>query len=118
MRSVKGILCLAWVAFALVALSTFATAQATRSGDWVIRHSDTAGKVSFSLIESRKNGQSSNQSDWPLNAFQGVDLTKAGRQDVHFTITRDAGKFDCEGFLNNGEGAGLFHFYPEAKYPG
>jgi len=47
-----------------------------------------------------------------------VDLTKAGKQEVHFTITRDAGKFDCEGFLNNGEGAGLFHFYPESKYSG
>ena len=29
----------------------------------------------------------------------------------------DDGRFDCEGFLDNGEGAGLFHFYPDAKYP-
>ncbi len=36
---------------------------------------------------------------------------------MHFTIVRDAGKFECEGFLDNGEGAGLFHFYPDAKYP-
>jgi hypothetical protein len=46
-----------------------------------------------------------------------VDFSKAGRQDVHFTIARDAGKIDCEGFLNNGEGAGVFHFQPAANYP-
>ncbi len=89
----------------------------TRSGSWTVRHSDTAGKIDFSLIETHHGGQSNHESDWPLAAFQGLDTTKAGRQDVHFTITRDAGRFDCEGYLKDGEGAGLFHFYPDAKYP-
>jgi hypothetical protein len=88
-----------------------------RSGDWTISKSDEAGKVEFSLIEHHHGGTSSHQSDWPASSFQGVDFSKAGRQDVHFTITRDAGKIDCEGFLNNGEGAGLFHFQPDANYP-
>jgi hypothetical protein len=91
-------------------------AAEVRSGDWTIRHSDEAGKVEFSLIEHHRGGNSNHESDWPMNSFPGVDFSKAGRQDVHFTISRDAGKFECEGFLNNGEGAGIFHFQPDANY--
>ena len=89
-----------------------------RSGDWTIRHSDEAGKVEFSLIDHHRGGNSSHESDWPASSFPGVDFSKSGRQDVHFTITRDAGKIECEGFLNNGEGAGIFHFQPDPNYPG
>ena len=88
-----------------------------RSGDWTIRKSDDAGKVEFSLIEHHHGGTSSHESDWPATSFQGVDFSKAGHQDVRFTIVRDAGKIECEGFLNNGEGAGIFHFQPDANYP-
>jgi hypothetical protein len=91
-------------------------AAEVRTGDWTISKSDNPGKVEFSLIEHRHDGQSSHSSDWPASSFQGVDFSKAGRQDVHFTITRDAGKIDCEGFLNNGEGAGIFHFQPDPNY--
>lgn len=87
-----------------------------RKGDWTISKSDEPGKVEFSLIEHHERGQSSHESDWPQSQFQGVDFAKAGRQDVHFTITRDAGKIDCEGFLKDGEGAGIFHFQPDANY--
>lgn len=86
-------------------------------GDWTISKSDEAGKVEFSLIEHRHDGMSNHQSDWPQNSFQGVDFSKAGRQDVHFSIARDAGKIDCEGFLKDGEGAGIFHFQPDPNYP-
>ena len=92
-------------------------AAEVRSGDWTISKSEAPGKVEFSLIEHHHGGTSSHQSDWSASAFEGVDFSKPGRQDVHFTITRDAGKIDCEGFLNNGEGAGLFHFQPDANYP-
>jgi len=37
-----------------------------------------------------------------------VNFPKPGRQDVHFTIARDAGKIDCEGALDDGESAGVF----------
>ena len=92
-------------------------AAEVHSGDWTLSKSDNPGKVEFSLIEHHHGGQSSHQSDWAASLFQGVDFSKPGRQDVHFTITRDAGKIDCEGFLNNGEGAGLFHFQPDSNYP-
>lgn len=85
-------------------------------GDWTISKSGDPGKVEFSLIEHDHGRNSNHESDWPASAFQGVDFSKPGRQDVRFTITRDAGKIDCEGFLDNGEGAGLFHFQPDANY--
>jgi hypothetical protein len=87
-----------------------------RTGDWTIRKSDEAGKVEFSLIEHHHGGNSNHESDWPASSFPGVDFSKSGRQDVHFTIPRDAGKIECEGFLNNGEGAGVFHFQPDPNY--
>jgi len=91
-------------------------AAEVRSGDWTISKSDAPGKVEFSLIERHNGGQSNHESDWPASSFQGVDFTKPGRQDVHFTISRDAGKIDCEGFLDNGEGAGIFHFQADNNY--
>ena len=92
-------------------------AAEVRSGDWTISKSEAAGKVEFSLIEHHHGGTSSHQSDWAASLFVGVDFSKPGHQEVRFTITRDAGKIECEGFLNDGEGAGLFHFQPDANYP-
>jgi hypothetical protein len=89
-----------------------------RSGNWTIRHSDKAGEVAFSLIEHHDGGNSSHESDWPTSSFPGVDFLKPGRQDVRFTISRDAGKIECEGFLDNSEGAGIFHFQPDPNYAG
>jgi len=110
---------LAYMVFAscVVVFAVKNRAAELRSGDWTISKSDDPGKVEFSLIEHHHGGNSSHQSDWPASSFQGVNFSKAGRQDVHFTIARDAGKIECEGFLNNGEGAGLFHFQPDANYP-
>ncbi len=91
-------------------------AAEVHSGDWTISKSDEAGKVEFSLIEHHHGGMSSHESDWNASSFPGVDFSKGGRQDVHFVLARDAGKIDCEGFLNNGEGAGIFHFQPDPNY--
>jgi hypothetical protein len=87
-------------------------------GDWTLHRSDEAGKVDFALIEHRHGGSSHHVSTWSLNVFVGLDASKPGKQEVKFTVTRDAGRFDCEGFLNNGEGAGIFRFVADAKYAG
>jgi len=103
-------------AFCLIFAVVKNRAAEIRSGDWTIRKSDEAGKVEFSLIEHHRGGNSNHESDWPASSFAGVDFSKSGRQDVRFTIARDAGKIDCEGFLNDGEGAGIFHFQPDPNY--
>ena len=92
-------------------------AAEARSGNWTLGKSDEPGKVEFSLIEHHHGGTSSHESDWSTALFVGVDFSRPGRQDVHFTIARDAGKIECAGFLNDGEGAGLFHFQADPNYP-
>ena len=87
-----------------------------RTGDWTLHKSNEPSKVEFSLIEHRRGGSSSHISDWPASSFAGVEFAKPGRQDVRFTVSRDAGKIECEGYLNNGEGAGIFHFEPDPNY--
>jgi hypothetical protein len=87
-----------------------------RGGSWTIRPSDEPGKVDFLLVSRQHGGTSSHESDWDAKAFPGLDFSKSGKQDVHFTIARDAGKIDCEGYLDHGEGAGTFHFYPDPNY--
>lgn len=87
------------------------------SGSWAISKSDEPGKVEFGLMEHRHDGMSNHQSGWPMSSFPGVDFSKPGRQDVQFTISRDAGKLECEGYLKDGEGAGVFHFQADPGYP-
>jgi hypothetical protein len=109
---------LAFLVFAICVLTLVVKSRATdaRTGDWTIHKSDDPAKVEFSLIEHHRGGTSSHASGWPTSSFPGVDFSKPGRQDVHFTVSRDAGKIECEGFLNDGEGAGIFHFQPDPDY--
>jgi hypothetical protein len=109
---------LAFLVFASCVLAVVVKSRAgdIRSGDWTIRKSEDVGKVEFSLIEHHHGGTSNHESEWPASSFPSVDFSKPGRQDVHFTIARDAGKIECEGFLDNGEGAGIFHFQPDPNY--
>src|SRR5688572_7980776 len=108
---VAGILC----AFTLL-LAQVASAADTFSGNWTLMPSEQPGKVHFGLSYRRKHNQSQHSSDWPAEAFQGLDLAVRGKRDVQFAVTRDAGRFDCEGYLNNGVGAGVFLFTADASY--
>ncbi|MGA8029382.1 MAG: hypothetical protein WB992_19750, partial [Bryobacteraceae bacterium] len=100
----------------LAGFSSFCAA-ATQTGDWILRHSDTPGKIHFSVEGSQGRGHDfSNSSDCNSADFQGLDSSTPAKHDVRFTISRDAGEFVCEGFLRNGEGAGLFTFTPNAQY--
>jgi len=92
-------------------------AAENHSGSWTINKSDTPGNVEFSLSEHHRGGMSQESSDWPTRDFAGVDFSKPGHQEVRFTISREAGKIDCEGYLKDGEGAGVFHFQPDPNYP-
>lgn len=85
-------------------------------GNWTISPSKQPGQVHFGLIHHRDGGSSQSQSDWAISEFQGLDLASTAKHDVKFNITRDAGRFDCEGYLKNGEGAGIFQFTADAQY--
>src|SRR5437899_2752655 len=93
---------------AVFGLATALRGQA-ESGDWTIRRSDEPGKVEVSIMDSRGGHHFHSSSEREAKELTGLDLSKPGRQDVHFTIMRDAGRFECEGFVKDGEGAGIFH---------
>src|SRR5580658_9384206 len=98
-------------------LASWASSAAENlSGSWTIERSDEPGKVEFTLIHHEQGNSSTHSSAWPLSVFVGLDVSKPGKQEVKFTITRDAGRLDCEGYLNDGEGAGTFHFQADSNY--
>ena len=84
---VAGALC-AWILMTAQVL-----AAETYSGNWTLMPSESPGKVSFGLVYRRGHNNMNHQSDWPADAFQGLDVSQRGKRDVQFTITRDAGRF-------------------------
>jgi hypothetical protein len=108
------------LSFPAIALSLLVFAGVARAedvkGTWTIRASDEAGQVYFGLAHHMHGGHSQDESDWPVGEFLGLDLTTTERHDVKFAIARDAGRFECDGFVKDGEGAGVFHFTPNPAF--
>lgn len=97
-------------------LAASALAAGESRGKWTLSPSGQSGRVEFGLYRRHDGGSHNHESAWPVSAFQGLDLATRARQDVKFSVARDAGRFDCDGFLENGEGAGSFVFTPDAKF--
>ena len=104
------------LAAALCVLTMSTAAFAAQEGSWTLLQAEEAGKVHFTVLQRRARGTSQSGSDWPVSAFQGLDLATRGRHDVTFTVASDAGRLDCEGYLADGEGAGVFRFTPDPSF--
>ena len=99
-----------------IAIAPLSPAQITK-GEWTLGRSADPAKLRFSLQSSWDGGNHfSSSSDWNPADFHGLDLSNTSRHDVRFTIARDAGQIECEGFLKDAEGAGLFTFHPNPQY--
>jgi len=105
------------LALVLIAFAPSSRAAEEFKGNWTISRSSQPGEVQFGLIYRRDGGRSQSESDWKVSEFQGLDLSSAGKHDVKFNITRDAGRIDCEGYVKDGEGAGVFRFIADAQFP-
>jgi hypothetical protein len=105
-------------AMALCAWTSAAAFADDMKGNWTISPSQEAGQVQFGMYIRNDDNNMQTTSDWPVSAFQGLDLATRERHDVKFVIARDAGRFDCDGYLDQGEGAGFFRFSPDAKFVG
>jgi hypothetical protein len=101
---------------ALCAWAMSSAAFAAEEGSWTLMRAEEAGMVHFTVIQRQWGGTSHSGSAWPVSAFEGLDLATRARHDVTFTIARDAGRFDCEGYLADGEGAGVFTFTPDPAF--
>lgn len=84
-------------------------------GSWTMRASEQPAKVYFGLTYRHKGGHSQHESDWDIASFIGLDTSPA-KHDVKFAVARDAGRFDCSGFLEASEGAGIFLFTPNPQF--
>lgn len=102
-------------AFILCA-STLSAAAQERSGSWTMMPAEESGTVHFAIFQRQGRGTSHSESDWPVSAFQRLDLATRARHDVAFAIVRDAGRFDGEGYLEDGEGAGTYRFTPDRGF--
>jgi hypothetical protein len=111
----EGLICYVLVFCTLIGALIVKAAE-SRNGNWTIQRADKGGEVDLALIERHHGGKSNHESTIRVSELKGLDLSRPGKQDVHFTIARDAGRFDCEGFVNDGEGAGVFHFFAEPRY--
>src|SRR5947209_5118767 len=90
---------------------------AVEKGEWTLSQSVMPDRLQFSLEGSDADGGHFNSSsDWKIGEFKGLDWSTATKHNVSFVITRDAGSFECEGFVEKAEGAGLFTFAPNAQY--
>jgi hypothetical protein len=98
-----------------LALCPFIALGAIDSGSWTLA-SGEQGKVSLSLRGSNGRHHVDTSSDWQLSELRGLEWAGASKHDVHFTITRDAGTIDCQGFVQDQRGAGLFTFKSNPQY--
>jgi hypothetical protein len=87
------------------------------NGQWALNPAESADQVHLMLMRSGRPGNTfTSGSDWNTADLKGLDLATAGKHDVRFTIDRDAGRFEADGFVSGAEGAGLFRFTPSPTY--
>jgi hypothetical protein len=98
-----------------LALCPLIALGAVDSGSWSLAPGEQ-GKAQFSLRGSNGSHHFDTSSDWQLADFRGLDWAAAAKHDVHFSIVRDAGSIDCQGFVQEQRGAGLFTFKPNPQY--
>ncbi len=100
----------------LALLPLAALAGAIENGTWELSPGEQPGTVQFSLQGGNGGHHFNTSSDRQLADFRGLDWTTAAKHDVHFTIARDAGTIDGQGFLQDQRGAGLFTFKSNPQY--
>jgi hypothetical protein len=116
MKSIKhGIRALAFCVMAL-GFAQAAPAAEEFKGTWTLEPTTNAGRIHIALRHRSDRHHSNIELDQPTSGFTGLDLTTPGKRDVAFSMTRDAGRVDFEGYIKDGEGAGTYRFTPDAKY--
>ena len=106
------------IALALLslALCPLIALGAIDNGSWSLAPAEQ-GKVQLSLRGSNGSHHGfDTSSDWQLTDLRGLDWAGTAKHDVHFSIVRDAGTIECQGFVQDRRGAGLFTFKPNTQY--
>ena len=109
-----------------IGVSALAAVRAeTFAGQWIVdnpRESGGKTTVQFTMHRSHERGESTNSNSIALSELRGLSpaLLKAGGggAPARFELVRAAGSIMCEGFFQNGRGAGSFDFRPNPGFPG
>jgi hypothetical protein len=102
--------------FAVLALFPLIAFAGVEKGTWTVGPAEQPDKIQFSLQGSSGDHHFDNSSTWQLADLRGLDFSTAAKHDVRFSIARDAGTIDGEGFVQDQHGAGLFTFQPNPRY--
>ncbi|HEY0101648.1 MAG TPA: hypothetical protein VGB76_22165 [Pyrinomonadaceae bacterium] len=94
--------------------------QAAITGEWLVDFNrKNADEVQFTVIRrSERGGQHNSSNGVPLSELQGLTRQQAtgARTEVNFRIVREAGTFQCEGFFQEGRGAGHWTLTPNQSF--
>jgi len=114
MKIVMAIIAALWLCLSFV--SPAQSAEKFR-GQWTLSPSRERGKIQLALtLTGPAGGKSRHASAWPVSAFNVLDLDSGGKHEVTFFIDRFAGRIKCRGFIEGGEGAGVFTFEVSPAY--
>lgn len=106
----------------VLALSVFtaaAVAAPAFQGGWAISPSREAGSVELMLFRRTERGNMNSSNTWKLNQLSGLSAAQlqAASSPVRFAINREAGRIECTGTLQAGNGGGSFSFTPNPEFP-
>lgn len=89
--------------------------QSDLSGEWLVRPTDTPGRVHLTLMRDQ-NGMTS--SPIALQRLEGLTPAAMSAQGgtVRFRLRREAGTFDFEGWFRDGRGSGHWDFTPDQRF--
>jgi beta-lactamase regulating signal transducer with metallopeptidase domain len=88
------------------------------TGQWLIDYAPGTDVVHLSVRYRTGRESSDNSYSVPLDRLQGLSPTDlmANGSVVKFQVKRDAGSFDCEGWIKGGQGSGHFKFSPSPGF--
>jgi hypothetical protein len=101
---------LAVVAFG--ASSSVTHAQRTLTGEWKASVKEDPNKINLHLERRTESGNRNQMGQtYDFSELQGLSREQAaGGGVVRFSLVREAGRIDCEGSFQNGQGSGTFQF--------
>jgi hypothetical protein len=99
------------------ALSTVTPALCAVTGSWTLAPANTTNQFRLEVSVQGPGYDDNSTSTLPRSALSLSDeqLQSSG-EHVSFTVARDAGSFDCEGWIAHARGGGALTFVPDPTY--
>jgi hypothetical protein len=81
-------------------------------GEWSLTPSPQIGHVQLTLHWKSSRHSMNSTMEWSLTQLEGLspEQLKGVGTNVRFRLSREAGALNCEGYVKNGSGGGVFNF--------